>query len=310
MSERDESTSDPDLPNKQPRERTDDTNSASSSDYMDEYIAAFNECYTDEKAEEALNALISSLETANKEHLYKTEIADMCENVTINDLASRKILERLQGFGLMLLITKVRGFRNGEEYVLPISTILKPISESNEWGIRRGDFDGYPQAKRLIQQFAERIGEHDENPPIQADQVDTPHEAVVKHELAVKTTGDALDNFDEISVNVDIDVDSRAVSNNTTKYEFKITGRAEGIAAPSIEEIEDFLKQKMAMWTKAATLEVEPQCPCGTLEGHLQKIEDDGGGCTIMGDSHIVEFTSEDTIKFETTLQNLEPQIS
>lgn len=309
MSERDESTGDHDSSNKQPRERPNSTNSDSDLDYMNEYIAAFNECYTDEKVKEALEALISSLDPTNKKHLYKQDIVDRCQNVTLSDLSSREILEKLQGFGLMLLITKVRGFRNGEQYVIPVSTILKPISESDQWGIRRVDFDEYPHSKKLVEQFAERIEEHDERPPIQADQADTPHEALLKHELAMKTTGDALDNFDEISVSVNITVDSTAVSNNTTKYEFKITGQAGGIAAPSVEEIEDFLKQKMTIWTKAATQEVESQCRCGTLEEHLQKIEDSGEGCAITRDCHTVEFTSEDTVRFETTLQNLETQL-
>jgi len=310
MGEKNEPTKDSDALDEQARAHAGDTKGAPASGYMDEYIEEFNEVYADDKAKEALEALLDSLKSVEKQHLYKQEIAEKCENVSLSDLTARSILRRFQGLGLMILITKVSGVKNGEEYVIPISTTLKPILAADGWGLRKEDLDGFPRAQELIQQFAERIGEYNEGLPIESEEAGTPYEAVLKHRLAAKSTGEALDNFDEISVDVDIRADSTEVNSNTTKYSFRIVGRAEGIATPRIDEIKAFLKQEMTKLTKAATQDVEPRCICGTIEEHLQRIEESGEGCTIAGDTHVAEFPEEGTVRFETALQNLEVKTS
>jgi hypothetical protein len=284
----------------------DDTDESQPEDIMDEYIEEFNRLYGEDKAQETLEALLDIVATVESPHVHKKDIADHCDHVTLNNLSSQEILEKFQGLGLIVLITKVNRAKNGEEYIIPVETSLFPIFESSGWGLRRVDFENHDEARKLAEQFAERLKQASEDIPITTDKVPTTYETLLRHRLTEKTASDTLDNLSDITVNVDITIGSESINSNTTRYTFEIDGEATGIVTPRPKELEKFLKQEMVELTKAATDEVIVRCPCDSLEEHLQKIEPSGTGCTTSNEAHTAEFVSEDTVQFNTTLQTLE----
>lgn len=270
------------------------------------YIQLFNKLYADDDIEQAMRALIKLIYDTDTVHIEKQEIASECPELDTSDLNINNTFEKLQAVAVIRLVTKIVGGANNEEYVLPNTSVIKTISDSNGWGLRSSDLDEYPRVEKLLKRFTNRYNSVEESPPIESDIVSSPHELYLEHHLMKKTSNQALDSLDEIDVSLEFDITSKSINSNTTKYRFELTGEVTGIATPDTNEILNYLKQEMVQLTLAAAHEATTRCPCSTIEAHLQQIEPDGNGCIITEDSHFAEFVEEDRVKFKTILSNLE----